>query len=380
MILSSLNCLSKILSLIIILNKKDQSQESNIDDISTIINFINKLNYTLISAKEIPHYIYESLDEKRKYNLNIILLLFFYSLYEIEINELLNIERKNIINLEEEQPTDLEFFMADIKSDYHLNVSTSALNNLCKIIYIVKDTGININNLFMLEKISSSEINSNINLFKLIRHKLINILGSRNHDIDLLKIEILKLLIISTKYQFSFVKNFIQGSDNIDFNNEFFTNLSTSLKFINNNEENIEQDYNIKIESKSLRAELYTYELTFISELLDTTQDIKILGNILIKDSGITLINSLINYGIHSCDISKNCDVFNKIIHQNLKSQNVNISDIFFISNSLKLVIDIFSLKLNIIRFLSILFKRILLFSKETKKLKIKFNYAKELK
>ena len=32
MILSSLNCLSKILSLIIILNKKDQSQESNIDD------------------------------------------------------------------------------------------------------------------------------------------------------------------------------------------------------------------------------------------------------------------------------------------------------------------------------------------------------------
>ena len=389
MILSSLNCLSKILSLIIILNKKDQSQESNIDDISTInpnilkysnINFINKLNYTLISAKEIPHYIYESLDEKRKYNLNIILLLFFYSLYEIEINELLNIERKNIINLEEEQPTDLEFFMADIKSDYHLNVSTSALNNLCKIIYIVKDTGININNLFMLEKISSSEINSNINLFKLIRHKLINILGSKNHDIDLLKIEILKLLIISTKYQFSFVKNFIQGSDNIDFNNEFFTNLSTSLKFINNNEENIEQDYNIKIESKSLRAELYTYELTFISELLDTTHDIKILGNILIKDSGITLINSLINYGIHSCDISKNCDVFNKIIHQNLKSQNVNISDIFFISNSLKLVIDIFSLKLNIIRFLSILFKRILLFSKETKKLKIKFNYAKELK
>ena len=70
----------------------------------------------------------------------------------------------------------------------------------------------------MLEKNSASEINSNINLFKLIRYKMINILGSKNHEIDLLKVEIMKLLIISTKYQISFVKNFIQGNDELFFN------------------------------------------------------------------------------------------------------------------------------------------------------------------
>ena len=385
MILSSMNCLSKILSLIIIHSKqqKENNDKNNILLKYTNINFINRLNYNLLIAKEIPNYIYESTDEKRKYNLNIILLLFFYSLYEIEKNEQLIIERNNIINLDEEQPSDLEFFMADLKGDSHLNVSTIALNNLCKIIYIIKDSGINLNNYFMLEKNSSREINSNINLFKLIRYKIITILGSKNHDIDLLKIEIMKLLIISTKYQTSFVKNFLQGSDDIFFNDLIFKNLNNSLQYnsINNLEEEInESEFDIKIESKTLRAELYIYILMFISELLNETQDIKIIESLLIKDNGILLINNLINYGIHSCDISKNCDEFNKIIFQQFRSQNINLSDIFIICNSLKLIIDIFSIKLNIIKYLSILFKRILLFSKQTKKLNINFKYTKELK
>ena len=386
MILSSLNCLSKILSLIIIHNKqqKENNDQNNILLKYTNINFINRLNYNFLEAKEIPNYIYESTDEKRKYNLNIILLLFFYSLYEIEKNEQLIIERNNIINLEEEQPSDLEFFMADLKGDSHLNVSTIALNNLCKIVYIIKDSGINLNNYFMLEKNSSSEINSNINLFKLIRYKIINILGSKNHDIDLLKIEIMKLLIITTKYQISFVKNFLQGNDDIFFNDLIFRNLNNSLQYnnnINNLEEEInESEFDIKIESKTLRAELYTYILMFISELLNQTQEIKIMESLLIKDNGILLINNLINYGIHSCDISKNCDEFNKIIYQKFRAQNINLSDIFIISNSLKLIIDIFSLKLNIIEYLSILFKHILLFSKQAKKVNINFKYTKELK
>ena len=106
----------------------------------------------------------------------------------------------------------------------------------------------------------------------------------------------------------------------------------------------------------------------------------KIIESLLIKDNGIVLINNLINYGIHSCDISKNCDEFNKLLYQHINSQNLNLSDIFVISNSLKLIIDIFSIKLNIIEYLSILFKRILLFSKQTKKLNINFKYTKELK
>ena len=389
MILSSMNCLSKILSLIIIHNKQDKENEDQNKIILykfNNINFINKLNYNLVIAKEIPNYIYESIDEKRKYNLNIILLLFFYSLYEIENNEQLNIERNMIINLEEEQPSDLEFLMADLKADYHLNISTIALNNLCKIIYIIKDTGISLNNHLILEKNSASEINSNINLFKLIRYKMINILGSKNHDIDLLKIEIMKLLIISTKYQFSFVRNFVQGNDEIFYSDTIFKNLDNSLKYNNNNinnEDEIdinESEFDLKIESKTLKAELYTYILMFISELLNNTQDVKIIESLLIKDSGITFINNLVNIGIHSCDISKNCDEFNNILYQQIKAQNINISDIFQISNSLKLIIDIFSIKLNIIEYLSILFKRILLFSKQTKKMNINFKYIKELK
>ena len=386
MILSSLNCLSKILSLIIIhikQEKENNNEQSNILYKYTNINFINKLNYNFLIAKEIPNYIFESIDEKRKYNLNILLLLFFYSLYEIEKNEQLIIERNNIINIDQEQPSDLEFFMADLKSDSHLNVSTSALNNIYKIIYIMKDSSINLNNYFSIEKNSSIEINSNINLFKLIRYKMINILGSKNHDIDLLKIEIMKLLIISTRYQMSFVKNFIQGNDDIFRDEIFFKNLNTSLIYnnVNNIEEEInEAEFDIKIESKTLRAELFTYILMFISELLNQTQDVKIIESLLIKDNGILLINNLINYGIHSCDISKNCDEFNKIIYQQLRAQNINLSDVFVISNSLKLIIDIFSIKFNIIEYLSILFKRILLFSKQSKKLSINFKYTKELK
>ena len=390
MILSSMNCLSKILSLIIIHNKQEKEKENEEQNKITLykftnINFINKLNYNLVIAKEIPNYIYESIDEKRKYNLNIILLLFFYSLYEIEKNEQLNIERNMIINLDEEQPSDLEFFMADLKADYQLNISTIALNNLCKIIYIIKDTGISLNNNLILEKNSASEINTNINLFKLIRYKMINILGSKNHDIDLLKIEIMKLLIISTKYQFSFVRNFVQGNEEIFYSDIIFKNLDNSLKYNNNinNEEEIdinESEFDLKIESKTIKAELYTYILMFISELLNNTQDVKIIESLLINNSGITFIDSLINIGIHSCDISKNCDEFNNILNQQIKAQNINISDIFQICNSFKLLIDIFSIKLNIIEYLSILFKRILLFSKQTKKLNINFKYIKELK
>ena len=104
--------------------------------------------------------------------------------------------RKYIFDLEEDEPSDLEFFVGDIKPDSHLNVSTLSLNTLSKIIYIIKDTGININNYFTLEKITSTDLNTNINLFKFIRNKIIEILGSANQDIDLIKIEILKLLII----------------------------------------------------------------------------------------------------------------------------------------------------------------------------------------
>ena len=214
---------------------------------------------------------------------------------------------------------------------------------------------------------------------------MINILGSKNHDIDLLKIEIFKLLIISTKYQFSFVRNFIQGNDDILYSDVLFTNLNVSLKFKNNNFnnlelDNIESDFDLKIETKILNGELYTYALMFISELLNNTQDIKILENLLIKENGKALITSLINYGIHSCDISKNCDEFNRILYQYIRAQNINISDILKLSNSLKSLIDIFSIKLNIIEYLSILFKRVLLFSKETKKIKFNFEYTKELK
>ena len=390
MILSAMNCLSKILSLIIIHNKQEREnkEQKNIPYKYTHINFINKLNHNLLISKEIPSYIYESIDEKRKYHLNIILLLFFYSLYEIEKNEQLIIERNNIKNLEEEQPTDLEFFMADLKSDTHLNICTIALNNICKIIYIIKDTGISLNNNFILEKNSASEINSNINLFKLLRYKMINILGSKNRDIDLLKIEILKLLIISTKYQFSFVRNFIQGNDDIFYNDIIFSNLNLSLKFndnnfINNEIDNLESNFDLKIQNKTIKGELYTYVLMFISELLNHTQDAKIIENLFIKENGKALITSLINYGIHSCDIVKDCDEFNKILYQQLRAQNmnnINISDIFFMSNTLKLLIDIFSIKFNIIEYLAILFKRVLLFCKQTKKIKINFEYTKELK
>ena len=388
MILSSMNCLSKLLSLIIIHNKNEEenNEQNNPTFKYTYINFINKLNYNFLVAKEIPNYTFESVDEKRKYNLNIILLLFFYSLYEIENNEQLVNKRNNIINADEEKPSDLDFFMADIKNDSHLNICTIALNNLCKIIYIMRDSDINLNNYFSLEKNSSSEINSNINLFKLIRHKMINILGSKNHDIDLLKVEILKMLIMSTKYQTSFVRNFIKGNEDIISNDIIFTNLNNSLKYNYNlgnsdeEEEINESNFDIKIQNKSLRAELFTYILMFISELLNMSQDDKISESLLMKDNGIAFINNLIKYGIHSCDIAKNCDEFNKIIDQNIRLQNINLSDIFFMSNSLKLIVDIFSIKLNIIGYLSILFKRILLFSKQTKKLNINFKYTKELK
>ena len=386
MILSIMICFNKILSLIILVNKKKENDKENKNIFYRYnkINFINKLNYKFIEEKEIPHYIYESIDDKRKYNLNIILLLFFYSLYEIEKNDQLVSERRHIINLDKEEPSDLEFFMGDIKTDTYLNICTIALNSLCKIIYIIKDTGININNYFTLERITSTDLNTNIMLFKFIRHKIINILGSTNIDIDLLKIEILKLLIISTKYQHSFIKDFIQGDDDIHHNDLLFNNLNNSLKlnhnFDNNDINNNEIDYDIKIESKTTKTELFTYIIMFISELLNETQDIKIIESLLIKDIGIIFIDKLIKYGIHSCDILNNYNDFYKILITNLNTFKNNISDILFLSNSFQIIINVFSLKLNIIKSLSIIFKRILLFCKKTKKLTINFKYSKELR
>ena len=215
MILSSLNCLNKILSLILILNKKKDTDKENQNIIYKYnnISFINKLNYKFIEAKEIPHYIYESIDDKRKYNFNIILLLFFYSSYEIDKNEQLIIKRKHVIDLGEENTSDLEFFMVDLKDDAQLNISTTALNNINKIIYILRDSGININNYLNLEEISSSELYTNVKLFKYIRYNLVNILGNPNTNVDLLKLEILKFLTLSSKYQLTFLKDFIQGDD-----------------------------------------------------------------------------------------------------------------------------------------------------------------------
>ena len=389
MILNVMNCFNKILSLIIIYQKNEDRQEKYKENIFEInkynkIYFLNKLYLSLIENKEIPHYIYESIDEKRKYNFNIILLLFFYSLYEIENNEQLNIQRKHIINLDEEQPNDLEFFMIDLKDDTHLNVCTSALNSLSKIIYIIKDTGININNYFSLEEITSSELNINNNLFKNIRYKMIKILGSQNLNIDLLKIEILKFLIIATKYQQIFIRDFIQINDDFGHNTVLFSNLNQSLKINYNfsdfdlNNDNI--DYDLKIDSKSLKAELFTYITIFISELLNEIQDMKITESLLIKDNGLLLINNLIHYGIHSCDILDNFNEFYKVLDENLSNSKNNISDILFLSNKFKLILDIFGLKLNIIRSLSIIFKRILLISKKTNNLSINFKYIKELK
>ena len=384
MILSIMNCLNKILSLIIILYKKETKKNKKNENQNPIYYFINKLYHSFINNKEIPHYIYESIDNKRKYNFNIILLLFFYSFYEIEKNEQLIIERKHIINLDEEEPSDLEFFMIDLKDDSHLNISTIALNTLSKLIYLIKDTGININKYFTLEEIASSELNTNINLFKYIRYKLANILGSQNFNVDLLKLEILKFLIISTKYQQSFIRDFIQGDDDIRHNTIIFNNLNQSLKinynFNDNDINNNEIDYDLKIESKSLKAELFTYIIIFISELLNELQDIKIIESLIIKDNGIILINNLIHFGIHSCDITKTFDEFYKLLTQNLNNSKNNISDILFMGNSFKILIDIFSLKTNIIKALSIIFKRILLISKKTKNLTINFKYSKELK
>jgi hypothetical protein len=324
------------------------------------------------------------MDDKRKYSLNIIILLFFYSLYEIDKNEQLTIRRKHIFNLDEENHSDLHFFMANLISDSHLNISTLALNTLSKIIYIIKDTGININNYFILEKITSTELNTNINLFKFIRNKILNILKSQNTDVDLLKLEILKFLIMATKYQHTFIRDFIQGDEDIHHNDVLFINLNESLKlnrnFIENDINNDENDYDIKIESKSLRAELFTYIIMFIGELLNETQDIKIIENLLLKDNGITLMNNIIHYGLHSCNITTNNNDFYKIFTMNLSNFKNNISDILFMSNSFKIVIDVFSIKINIIKSLSIIFKRILLFCKKTRNISINFKYAKELK
>ena len=386
MILNSLNCLNKILSLILIVNKKKDNDKENQNIIYKYnnISFINKLNYKFIEAKEIPHYIYESIDDKRKYNLNIILLLFFYSFYEIEKNEQITYMRKYIFDLEEDQPSDLEFFTGDIKPDSHLNVSTLSLNILSKIIYIIKDTGNNINNYFTLEKITSTDLNTNINLFKFIRHKLIDILGSANQDIDLIKIEILKLLIISTKYQHSFIRDFIHGYDDIHHNDVLFTNLNNSLKlahnYDDNNINNEEDDDAIKIEGKNPKSELFTYITMFISELLNETQDIKILENLLTKGNGIILMNNLIYYGVNACKITNNYNEFNSKLVKYLNSFDNNISDILILSNSFQISLNVLSLKLNIIRALSVIFKRILLFCKNTKKLKIDFKYSKKLK
>ena len=274
--------------------------------------------------------------------------------------------------------------MIDLKDDTHLNICTSALNSLTKIIYIIKDTGININKFFTLEEISSSELNTNTNMFKYIRNKMINILGSQNLNIDLLKIDILKFLIISTKYQHTFIRDFIQGNDDIHHNTIIFNNLYQSLKnnynFNDNNINNNEIDYDLKIESKSIKSELFTYIIMFISELLNETQDIKIIESLLIKDNGVILINKLIHYGIHSCDISQNFNDFYKNLTKNLNNSKNNISDILFISNSFKLIIDVFCLKINIMKSLSMIFKRILLNSKKTKNFTINFKYSKELK
>ena len=389
MILNVMNCLNKILSLLIIYIKGENQKKNNSENINDInrynkIYFINKLYRIMIENKEISHYIYESIDGKRKYNFSIILLLFFYSFYEMEKNELLNIQRRHIINLEEEQPNDLEFFMIDLKDDTHLNVSTSALNCLTKIIYIIKDTGININNFFSLEEISSSELNTRINLFKYIRYKIINILGSQNLNVDLLKLEILKFLIISTKCQHIFIRDFIQGNDDFRHNTIIFSNLNQSLKinynFNDNDINNNEIDYDLKIDRKSLKAEIFTYITMFISELLNEIQDTKIMESLLIKDNGVLLVSNIIHYGIHSCDISRNFGEFYRILTVNLNNSKNNISDILFISNSFKLNIDVFSLKLNIIRALSMIFKRILLFSRNTKTLSINFKYNNEMK
>ena len=156
--------------------------------------------------------------------------------------------------------------------------------------------------------------------------------------------------------------------------------LKVNYNFNYNDIDNNDIDYDLKIDRKTLRAELFTYIIMFISELLNETQDSKIIESLLIKDNGLILINNLIHYGIHSCDITKEFNDFYKILTMNLNNSKNNISDILFISNSFKVVIDVFTLKLNIIRSLSMIFKRILLISKKTKNLTINFKYSRELR
>ena len=387
MILSSLHCLNQMFSLLIL------CKENKSYNFYNKINLISKLKYSFVDTKDLPHYIYESFDDKKQYDLNIIVLMLLYSLYEHNKNRRLVKDWKLYQLNQIDQnllPPILEYFTKDIPMDKYSNISTMALNNLSQIIYLIRDNNINILNYLTLQKISSIDSDQNINIFKFIRKNITDIFKASNEEYDILKIEILKLFIMSNRYQKSFIKEILLSDDDMNHNSQLIINLSESI--ISKNSvilrQNIQVNYDLNISKNSLennyKSELFTYIILFIGELLNSTQDVHILESLLIKESGMNLIKNLIKFGVNSCsieeesnDIKKTVDKFNE---ENVNINNINEKEILKFGRNFQLSINDLSLKLNIFKSLCLLFKKILLFSKDSKNNKIDFKFNDELK
>ena len=214
MLCENLKCLNTIYDLVLLYKiSKDKTLYE--------LNIVKKWNYSLFISKIIPSLNCESSNITANYDVNLIMLLFVYTNFEIENNLPLNpFETDNF--LDDMQP-DLRLSIKDeitltsilcgkFITDRYLNVSTLAYSALCKLVYLFQvdsnDTStFNIMNYMYIKKSANVEKEGIINMFEVIKE---NVIRQLLQGIYFLNEEILKLLCVCTPTQVAFISGMLE--------------------------------------------------------------------------------------------------------------------------------------------------------------------------
>ena len=217
MLCENLKCLNTIFNLVLLY------KISNDNKTLYELNIIKKWTYSLFTSKIIPSLNCESSNIMANYDVNLIMLLFIYTNFEIENNLPLNpFENDNFLddtqfdlklNIKDEI-TLTSLLFGKFISDKYLNVSTLAYSAICKLVYLFQidnntneTSTFNIMNYMCIKKSANVEKEGMINVFEIIKE---NIIRQLLQGIYFLNEEILKLLCICTSTQVNFISSMLE--------------------------------------------------------------------------------------------------------------------------------------------------------------------------
>jgi hypothetical protein len=175
MLCENLKCLNTIFNLVLLY------KISNDNKTLYELNIIKKWTYSLFTSKIIPSLNCESSNIMANYDVNLIMLLFIYTNFEIENNLPLNpFENDNFLddtqfdlklNIKDEI-TLTSLLFGKFISDKYLNVSTLAYSAICKLVYLFQidnntneTNTFNIMNYIYIKKSANVEKEGMINVF-----------------------------------------------------------------------------------------------------------------------------------------------------------------------------------------------------------------------